>query len=255
MKSGQDFFVCRRLDGFSIKDFIDMGDGDYEILMDKRDNLITNIQEHFVNWSLNIMGALFHEDDAKYRVVGLGNKEWKGERIHKRKMRNLYNVIKDPYILLFFLASDLNEFRFPYPRNVQKVSEIVPIENNVKTVARMDYSKISVDEKIITLEATNLLRHDPLNLNYWHVVLEQYPADSETPLKQQKSAWQKYIVNYTIENCIMHCKRLDIKNPIKISPSIYQLPGKQLYKAYFNTVVKMVKNMYSKIHFKRLLNK
>lgn len=245
LKRGQDFFVCRRLDGLCKNDFLDMGDGDYEITMDKRDRLFKEIQKHFIKWSLNIMGALFQADDAKYRVSGLGNTDWNGGWVNKCKIAGQYKVVQDTYVLLFFLASDINDFCFPYPRNVQKVSEIDIIRNNVKAVSRMDHEKIKLEGKKITLEATNMLRHNPLTLNYWHVMLEQYPADSKYALGQQNSAWQKHIVHYTIENCIMHYKRLEINNPIVISPSVYKLHGKVLCKAYYDIVVKLLKKLFS----------
>jgi hypothetical protein len=142
-----------------------------------------------MNLSMNLLGAGFNIKCLPYRA--------KSERALQSWKKGLQPFLPDlpdyvklhPCFFILFQAKDLHNTFYPFPYTFQKESEfegmkrlqrnLVTDKDKLDKLFQQTFSKNSSS----TLYVKRVLNHDPIMINYWHVVLDSQRPDNEAVIR------------------------------------------------------------------------
>lgn len=182
-----DFWVSRRVEGEFEKVANRYGNG-WKIERDA-------FGDKIVGYSMNIEGALF--DSRKHiciRQIGEGCEPWKDKKaIFILRYRECYEkVVGFP---IYYKASIFQDVPIPYEKNIDKKEYNVLTSNAHKYKLIEDKFK---DTGLVKVMAHTYLKHAPTNLNYWHIQLQTFAANSDEKELDSESKWRKPIFDYIL---------------------------------------------------------
>lgn len=195
-----DFLICRRLNG-SLDDNI--------IEFNGRKKLTIEALGDIINLSTNMLGAKFRTDKhLMYSPKGDATNDWDGKPVDLSKYNESYTIVEN-YSFVTYKGKGLHNHDFPYWKALSK-DDIKKAES-----LGIDLGKLN---ELSEAQFTGKIRleHKPTMLNYWHVVMDLYPQDSEDPLVDKKARWKKNMARFVLEKILT----IDFEIEIESIPSI-----------------------------------
>lgn len=182
-----DFWVSRRGEGVFEEVATRYGNG-WKIERDA-------FGDKIVGYSMNIEGALF--DSQKHvciRQMHEGSRPWKEKKaiFILRYFRCYERVVGFP---IYFKASVFQNMTIPYEKNVDKKEYNVLSSDAHKHKMIEDKFK---ESGLVKAVAHTYLKHAPSNLNYWHIQLQTFAANSDEKELESESKWRKPIFDYIL---------------------------------------------------------
>lgn len=160
--------------------------------------------ERMANFSTNLLGGLFQYEDFHYRQVL--DEPWDGKSDVDGEKAVVGNYVwMDEVTVIGWMLSDIHNVTLPYNRSFGKKKDYdayleqlaKPDDTKAETIYMQEWESLSQDPnnkkvRIIALEGHTAVNHDPRILNYWHFVIDIYPAEnSDKPLPGGVSkGWQ-----------------------------------------------------------------
>lgn len=217
LNANQDVLIGRWVKG-STKEWIDYSLGeDMPILKEKAID-----QDRMFNMSCSLLGALFLPEHFKIVTKDLGSIPWVESNyatIQEDIICDKNYKIENEIFVIAWRVLHINNMRVPYSQTFISKDKYDGFIQKAKLVAenRID------DEELIVLTEWNELKknndgafvadldsqlrvsHNPTNLNYWHFLVDAYPADDDSnPVIKRRNAWQKSLA-LNIWNVLSHC--------------------------------------------------
>ena len=132
--------------------------------------------EKIVGYSMNIIGGAFNPvKHIKYRQITKGTNDWNGSPVFIFDYIHDYKYIKDGFPI-FFRASLFQNLEVPYKKPVSKEEHKVLTSDAHKHKIIED--KFDIDGLVKVKGHTSLI-HSPNCLNYWHIMLQTFPAHDD----------------------------------------------------------------------------
>jgi hypothetical protein len=179
-----------------------------------RDNIIEPKEVPML--SLNLMGGKFEPFHLKFRTIKKGNDKWDGiKKILLSEFLSCYEILsEEEFTFVYFDGKKIHATEFPYYQ---------PSSPELKTQVDHFFSyfpkpKISTDG--FEFKGKVIIKHDPTNLNYWHLELNTIDYSDNTIKNYNKSAWQKRLFSHVINN-ILIINALPSQSLISPIPDIY----------------------------------
>lgn len=203
LNNNQDALFGRWVKGTK-SDWVDYSLGeDMPILKDKAIDMA-----RMLNISCSLLGALFLPEHFCFITQGLGSKLWKDSNyadIPKELIcKDNYRIDKDIFVVAWSIQ-DVHEMMVPYSRtfadedkynvfkqNAKSIVENRTSDENLRVLAEWDELKRNNNGAFETeIYSQLLVSHAPTLLNYWHFLVDAYPADDDIAVLDRKNAWQK----------------------------------------------------------------
>lgn len=208
--SSSTIYVLRRSEVPQSETFHFFNDGSFLLNEDALD------LKRIPNLSLNIMGARFETKHSKFIAINAGADKWTGGHVHLSKFLKNYKI-DDTKGTIFINANELHDKTLPYnlSSNVQLHKEIEKFKALFGTniVSNIPPNDIELLGKIQFV-------HDPVILNYWHVVLE-IKNYKETTLEKAKNAPDKKFVEVIFNDWIKVNSYPQLPNHDKIKQNLF----------------------------------
>jgi hypothetical protein len=175
-----------------------------------------------VNLSMNLLGAEFNRKCLPYRA--------KSERALQPWRKGSLPFLPDqsdyvklmPFFFIAFQAKDLHNSFYPFPYTFQKISEFENMKNLQRSLVT-DKDKL---DKLVqqtfcknnssTLYVKRVLNHDPIMINYWHVVLDSQRPDNEAVIRTDEKLSNRDRKQLT-------ALKQDLLTKIQETPSLYRI--------------------------------
>lgn len=182
-----DFWVSRRGEGVFEKVASRYGNG-WKIERDA-------FGDKIVGYSMNIEGALF--EGGKHvciRQTGEGSKPWKEKKaiFIFRYLKCYEKAVGFP---IYYKASLFQDVPVPYEKNIDKKEYKVLTSDAHRHKMIEDKFK---EAGLVKVLAHTYLKHAPTNLNYWHIQLQTFAANSDEKELDSESKWRKPIFDYIL---------------------------------------------------------
>lgn len=148
--------------------------------------------------SLNIMGGKFEHSHIKFRTLKEGNDKWNGkDEIFISDFFKCYEILDSSKIAtIFFEGNKINSVIIPYCQ---------PDTTELKKQVDHFFTHVPKPEKGsngFEFEGKIIFKHDPTNLNYWHLELNviDFKGDAIT---FKGATWQKRLFSHIISNTLL----------------------------------------------------
>ena len=183
--SNHTIFVLRRSDLPQNETFHTFNNGDVILNDDAIDN------KRIPNVSLNLLGVFFKTIHSIFVPINNGSIGWKGEKVYLFEHLNNFKI-DDINGAIFINANELHNKTIPYnlPSNDNLHKEIRKFE---KTVGISDNIVSNVPPNEIELKGKIYFRHDPVNLNYWHVEMNIVDFKNVVLKKVGNSSTERFV--------------------------------------------------------------
>lgn len=151
------------------------------------------ISNDILDYSTNIIGALFTTDHLRYRVLDKAlTRDWHGEDTSSIVITDEKFEANQIGWPLYFKVIDFEGIEFPYQRFFQKQSDYEEYkkkiaDKTVKNALQVWRSK----EEPIQLQAYVHVCHRPTLTNYWHVTIGMYPPENAENPPRANKGWAK----------------------------------------------------------------
>lgn len=167
------------------------------------------------NWSLNLLGGKFLEKaHTKFRQFDEAASDWDGKPVILENYIDKCEVIKDSSSI-DYLGRDIHNISVPYVKEVKDKDE----------KKRLREAGVRIEDfTSVNLSAEIRLEHKPSMMNYWHVVMDIYPQESDTPIKDANSTWKQCLVDYIIQE-ILSVKFIVNPRTIPVIPESFYKKG------------------------------
>lgn len=183
--SNHSIFVLRRSDLPQNETFHTFNNGDFILNDDAIDN------KRIPNLSVNLMGGFFKTIHSNFVPINNGTTGWKGEKVYLFEHLNDFRI-DDINGTIFLNVNELHNKTIPYnlPSNdnlhkeIRKFEKTVGISNNI--VSNVPPNEIELKGKIH-------FRHDPVNLNYWHVEMNIVDFKNVVLKKVGNSSTERFV--------------------------------------------------------------
>lgn len=204
LNNNQDALIGRWVKGCKT-DWVDYSLGeDMPILRDKAIDMA-----RMLNISCSLLGALFLPEHFCFITQGKGSELWKESNYsaipQEEICENNYRIDKEIFVVAWSIH-DIHGMMVPYSRtfadegsynlfaqNVKNVVENRTSDEDLRVVAEWNELKRN-NNGAYEAEIYSQLRvsHAPTYLNYWHFLVDAYPADDDdNAVLARKNAWQK----------------------------------------------------------------
>lgn len=140
--------------------------------------------------STNLLGGLFLDKHFNVRCKNdKSTTDWNGERMNGFTFEDADYAILDPCVIACFRIRNLVNLEFPYEIQIQNPEQEQKILDETTRIRLKENREIkksilrNVEGKDDMKEGDGWVkvRHSPVFSNYWHVVVDSYPMDSERP--------------------------------------------------------------------------
>lgn len=200
-----DFYICRRLKGCLDEN---------TIVFNGKKRLRLDAIENIINMSTNLLGAKFDANKhIQFSPTGEARNDWDGRKIEFPHYSESFQIIANcSYVA--YKGRKLHNIPFPYLKNLSNY------EKKKAKVLGIDLGKINASNEYQCM-GTIRLAHKPTMLNYWHVVMDLYPQDSNDPISDKSSRWKKNMVSFVLEKILTVDFEVNPNNISKIRKSFY----------------------------------
>jgi hypothetical protein len=187
------FSVGRRIVGDWMKDkdrfFTTVDDKSYALAINDESQLPDLNALNLANLSMNILS----EDSGIgnlafwHKRLDKNEKSWNGSWIFPWKYRKCLQYEKQCYVVVF-QSVNLHHKTFQYPRQYQKKVEWEKDKEKMHVFNGIE--EIFNSGEIYRVTGEVYLRHEPTEMNYWHVVLVISAPQGGADLKRTKDGWR-----------------------------------------------------------------
>ncbi|MBF6641799.1 hypothetical protein IVB69_09945 [Flavobacterium sp. J49] len=166
--------------------------------------------------SLNIMGARFKAKHSKFIATNAGADSWTGGNVYLSKYLENYSI-DDTKGSIFINANELHDITLPY-----NLSSNPQLHKEIEKFKASFGSNILSNKPPGDIELLGRIRfvHDPVALNYWHVVLE-IKNFKDDPLEKAKNATDRKFVEVIFNDWIKVNSYPQLPNYEKIKKNLF----------------------------------
>ena len=173
-----------------------------------------------VGYSMNLLGGEYDGvKHIKYRPKGKGAKEWKGKKaVFFLRYLFCFKYLKYGYPI-FFKASIFQGVEVPYEKKVDKKEYSILTSDAHKHKIIEDKLQ---SEGLVKVKGHTLLTHSPNNLNYWHIMLQTFPAHDDEKELTREDKWREPLFDYILDR-IMRMQNYSLKpvEPVAVPVNYY----------------------------------
>lgn len=199
----KDAIIGRRIDGKK-EEVIDESLGD-DVKTLSEIALPTN---RIRNLSTNLLGARFGLNEFKFNPRGNGKLNWNEEEEILEPIiigQDFECLDIENFFVVGWYVNKVEGYMIPYTRTFESkknydkfIGQIKPAsKDDMDSIYFEEYEKLALVKNGRKIDFTGSLKvnHQPTRLNYWHFTIDLYPAyEFEKPIKDEKSAWQRLMV-------------------------------------------------------------
>ena len=182
--------LARQVSG-TLKEYLEEVEGKDEKVLSMR--IFSN---SMYNLSMNLLGGLFHIE--KHLPFLPKNEKacspWDGNAINMEDYIGTdYFTETRPCFGIYFQVNDLDGLYVPYRKQFKSQEEFNQYKEQAQTIA--DHLDIVINQLIVgtfesskqptEINARTKVNHSPVQLNYWHMTLDTYLANSENYINGQ----------------------------------------------------------------------
>lgn len=154
--------------------------------------------------SMSMLGGDLKIDHIKFRQLKKGAENWNGGMVYFIDYKNDF-VESTEVIPIFFSLKQIHNISFPYYRDDKEARQLIAaLKLPVKT-----------KENKFQLDGSYVVRHVPINLNYWHVELTLRDAQNKE-IRRLEKTWAK--------SASLQILGQIVSVAFKETPSISQIP-------------------------------
>lgn len=163
--------------------------------------------------SMNLLGGLFEPNYSKFVPDKSGRSKWEKQAV---LLSDYGYEVKEAFCLIYINANLIDEVKIKYLHPYKNNSELV---QQIKEYFGKDTPPKTKDDKYIVIGNTEL-KHDPTNLNYWHVEynVQQF---NKRPIKNKGQIFLMEYCADIIKNAICGAASNELGEIDKISESFY----------------------------------
>lgn len=179
MSKGADFFIVRRAD-------VDCSDIFNEVGVLK-DGAIRS--KDVPGLSMNLLGSFYLLKHVKFRTIGKGAQPWLNTKIYMTDFINHYEVLNN-FCPIIYKLNDLHNASVPFINKKNKdTDKFIKANNLMPEIIETQYK----------LKGKIIIKHEPTNLNYWHIELKLLNALNQEVTKNN-NLWEKSATSYVLEH-------------------------------------------------------